>query len=85
MTNASAKTYGVFESNAFLPSSPVRGQMENTSQSALRSNRDQAVYSGIVKKRELRHDAAIYDVYQREARKISKGGAHQNESCSISS
>lgn len=42
-------------------------------QSAL-SNRDQVVYSGIVKKRELRHDAAIYDVYQKEARKISKGG-----------
>ena len=43
-------------------------------QSALRPNRGQAVYSGIVKKRELRHDAAIYDVYQREARKISKAG-----------
>jgi hypothetical protein len=42
-------------------------------QSAL-SNRDQVVYSGIVKKRELRHDAAIYDVYQKEARKISKAG-----------
>ena len=42
-------------------------------QSAL-SKRDQAVYSGIVKKRELRHDAAIYDVYQKEANKISKGG-----------
>jgi hypothetical protein len=42
-------------------------------QSAL-SNRDQAVYSGIVKKRELRHDAAIYDVYQKEARKIAKAG-----------
>ena len=43
-------------------------------QSALRPNQDQAVYSGIVKKRELRHDAAIYDVYQKEARKISKAG-----------
>jgi len=43
-------------------------------QFALRSNRDQAVYSGIVKQRELRHDAAIYDVYQKEARKISKAG-----------
>jgi hypothetical protein len=42
-------------------------------QSAL-SSRDQVVYSGIVKKRELRHDAAIYDVYQKEVRKISKGG-----------
>ena len=43
-------------------------------ESALRSNRDQVVYSGIVKQRELRHDAAIYDVYQKEARKISKAG-----------
>jgi hypothetical protein len=42
-------------------------------QSAL-SNRDQAVYSGIVKQRELRHDAAIYDVYQKEAKKISNAG-----------
>jgi len=42
-------------------------------QSAL-SNRDQAVYSGIVKKRELRHDAAIYDMYQKEARTIAKAG-----------
>jgi hypothetical protein len=42
-------------------------------QSAL-SNRHQVVYSGIVKKRELRHDAAIYDVYQKEANKISKRG-----------
>lgn len=42
--------------------------------SALRSNGDQTVYSGIVKQRELRHDAAIYDVYQKEARKISKAG-----------
>lgn len=43
-------------------------------QSALRSSRDQALYSGIVKQRELRHDAAIYDVYQKEARKIVKAG-----------
>ena len=43
-------------------------------QSAIRTNRDQVVYSGIVKQRELRHDAAIYDVYQKEARKISKAG-----------
>ena len=27
-----------------------------------------------MKKRELRHDAAIYDVYQKEAQKISKSG-----------
>ncbi len=39
-----------------------------------RINPDQAIYSGIVKKRELRHDAAIYDVYQKEAQKISKSG-----------
>ena len=39
-----------------------------------RTNPDQAIYSGIVKKRELRHDAAIYDVYQKEARKIAKSG-----------
>jgi hypothetical protein len=39
-----------------------------------RTNPDQAIYSGIVKKRELRHDAAIYDVYQKEAQKISKSG-----------
>ena len=39
-----------------------------------RTNPDQAIYSGIVKKRELRHDTAIYDVYQKEAQKISKSG-----------
>ena len=39
-----------------------------------RTNPDQSIYSGIVKKRELRHDAAIYDVYQKEARKIAKSG-----------
>ena len=43
-------------------------------ESHLRSNSNQSVYSGIVKKRELRHDAAIYDVYQKEAQKISKSG-----------
>lgn len=43
-------------------------------QSVLRSNRNQAIYSGIVKQRELRHDTAIYDVYQKEARKIVKAG-----------
>jgi hypothetical protein len=39
-----------------------------------RNNPDQAIYSGIVKKRELRHDAAIYEVYQKEAKKITKSG-----------
>ena len=40
----------------------------------LRSNQAQAVYSGIVKKRELRHDAAIYELYHKEAQHISKSG-----------
>jgi hypothetical protein len=39
-----------------------------------RTTPDQAIYSGVVKKRELRHDAAIYDVYQKEAQKIAKSG-----------
>jgi hypothetical protein len=43
-------------------------------ESHLRTNPEQVIYSGIVKKRELRHDAAIYDVYQKEARKIAKSG-----------
>jgi|SRR5947209_3799587 len=47
---------------------------KGVTESHLRSNSNQSVYSGIVKKRELRHDAAIYDVYQKEARKISKSG-----------
>jgi hypothetical protein len=40
----------------------------------LRTNTAQSLYSGIVKKRELRHDAAIYEMYQKEAQKISKSG-----------
>lgn len=40
----------------------------------LNSNRQQSLYSGIVKKRELRHDAAIYEVYQKERQKIAKSG-----------
>jgi hypothetical protein len=47
---------------------------KGVTESRLRSNSNQSVYSGIVKKRELRHDAAIYDVYQKEARKISESG-----------
>lgn len=47
---------------------------KGVTESHLRSNSNQSVYSGIVKKRELRHDAAIYDVYQKEAKKISKSG-----------
>ena len=40
----------------------------------LRTNQAQAVYSGIVKKRELRHDAAIYELYHKEAKHIAKTG-----------
>lgn len=40
----------------------------------LRANQAQTVYSGIVKKRELRHDAAIYELYHKEAQHISKSG-----------
>jgi uncharacterized protein YjbK len=40
----------------------------------LRVNQAQAIYSGIVKKRELRHDAAIYDLYHKEAQHITKSG-----------
>lgn len=40
----------------------------------LRTNNTQTLYSGIVKKRELRHDAAIYELYQKEAGKISATG-----------
>lgn len=40
----------------------------------LRTNNAQALYSGIVKKRELRHDAAIYDLYQKERQTISASG-----------
>jgi hypothetical protein len=43
-------------------------------ESQLRTNNAQALYSGIVKKRELRHDAAIYDLYQKERQKISASG-----------
>jgi hypothetical protein len=47
---------------------------KGVTESHLRINSDQSIYSGIVKKRELRHDAALYDVYQKEAQKISKSG-----------
>lgn len=47
---------------------------KGVTESHLRTNSDQSIYSGIVKKRELRHDAALYDVYQKEAQKISKSG-----------
>jgi hypothetical protein len=47
---------------------------KNVTEAHLRSSAEQSLYSGIVKKRELRHDAAIYDVYQKEAQAISKSG-----------
>src|SRR5205807_6276450 len=54
-------------------------------ESHLRSNSNQSVYSGIVKKRELRHDAAIYDVYQKEARseerRVGKEGRSRRGAC----
>jgi DNA-binding MarR family transcriptional regulator len=47
---------------------------KNLTEAHLRTTTEQSLYSGIVKKRELRHDAAIYDVYQKEAQAISKSG-----------
>jgi hypothetical protein len=47
---------------------------KNVTEAHLRTTTEQSLYSGIVKKRELRHDAAIYEVYQKEAHKISKSG-----------
>ena len=44
------------------------------SEGQLRTNNAQALYSGIVKKRELRHDAAIYELYQKESQNISGSG-----------
>lgn len=40
----------------------------------LRPDAKQSLYSGIVKRRELRHDAAIYEMYQKEAQMIFKSG-----------
>jgi len=40
----------------------------------LRVKPGQTVYSGIVKKREVRHDAAIYELYHKEAQHITKSG-----------
>jgi hypothetical protein len=47
---------------------------KNLTESHLRTKTEQSLYSGIVKRRELRHDAAIYEVYQKEAQKILKSG-----------
>lgn len=44
---------------------------KSLTESRLRTSDAQALYSGIVKKRELRHDAAIYELYHKEAQKIS--------------
>src|SRR6202140_5423449 len=40
----------------------------------LRTNPDQAIYAGIVNKRGLRHDAAMYDMYRQEAQAIRRSG-----------
>lgn len=40
----------------------------------LHANHAQAIYSGLVKKRELRHDAAIYELYHKEAQHIARAG-----------
>jgi hypothetical protein len=47
---------------------------KNVTEAHLRTSTEQSLYSGIVKKRELRHDAAIYEVYQKEAQNISNSG-----------
>jgi DNA-binding PadR family transcriptional regulator len=47
---------------------------KNVTENHLRTNPKQVIYSGIVKKRELRHDAAVYDVYQKEVEKKSQSG-----------
>lgn len=44
------------------------------SEGQLRSNNAQALYSGIVKRRELQHDAAIYELYQKESQNILGSG-----------
>jgi len=46
----------------------------NLTEANLRTNPDQAIYAGIVNKRALRHDAAIYDMYRQEAQAISRSG-----------
>ena len=44
------------------------------SEDQVRTNNGQILYSGIVKRRELRHDAAIYELYHKESQKISGSG-----------
>jgi len=47
---------------------------KNLTEANLRSNPDQAIYAGIVNKRSLRHDAAMYDMYRQEAQAIFRSG-----------
>jgi hypothetical protein len=47
---------------------------KNLTEANLRTNPDQAIYAGIVNKRALRHDAAMYDMYRQEAQAISLAG-----------
>src|ERR1051326_4881210 len=47
---------------------------QHLTETRLGTRDSQALYSGIVKKRELRHDAAIYELYHKEAQKISASG-----------
>lgn len=44
------------------------------SEGQLRTKNAQALYFGIVKRRELRHDAAIYELYQKESQNILGSG-----------
>ena len=91
MKNASRKDLRNLADQRLLTVQPgPRGQMtamcfdqiRKELRSPLRaSTRHKSLYSGIVKKRELRHDAAIYEVYQKEAQKISKSGGHRKASC----
>lgn len=63
------------------PSSKINGGYlsltkagRNLAEAHLRSNPDQAIYAGVVNKRGLRHDAAMYDMYRQEAQAISRSG-----------
>lgn len=46
----------------------------NLTEAHLRTNPEQAIYAGIVNKRGLRHDAAMYDMYRQEAQTIAGSG-----------
>ena len=63
------------------PSSRVNGGYlsltkagKNLTEANLRTNPEQAIYAGIVNKRGLQHDAAIYDMYRQEAQTIARSG-----------